>query len=369
MRVLFAIQGEGRGHFTQALTLKAAMEAEGHTVVAAMVGCSPARRLPEFFLRQFRADVVRYDSPNFSPTERTVSLPRSIAFNVRRMPRYARSLKKIRKTIRAARPDVVVNFYELLTGIAYGFYHFHAPMVCIAHQYYFMHRDVNPRGVDRSQVMMLNMFSRATSLGAARRLALSLRPIDDDATARITIVPPLLRREILNADVRRGNFVLAYMLNPGFAADVERFHRRRPDVPLRIFRDKTQKRPVVDVDATLQYHTIDDERFISSMADCRAYATTAGFESVCEAMYMGKPVIMVPSHLEQQCNAADAEMAGAGIVAESFDIDRLLAFAESYRPSVGFARWARSATRVIVGVIEDTVAQRNVLQRRGDMAV
>lgn len=369
MKVLFAIQGEGRGHFTQALTLKAALEARGHTVVAAMVGCSPARRLPEFFLRGFRADVVRYDSPNFSPTERTVSLPRSIAFNVRRMPRYARSLKRIRKVIRTVRPDVVVNFYELLTGIAYGFYHFRAPMVCIAHQYYFMHRDVNPRGVDRSQVLMLNMFSRATSLGAARRLALSLRPIDDDPAARITIVPPLLRREILTAEVSRGNFVLAYMLNPGFAADVERFHRRRPDVPLRIFRDKQQKRPVVDVDQTMQYHTIDDERFIRSMAACCAYATTAGFESVCEAMYMGKPVIMVPSHLEQQCNAADAEMAGAGIVADSFDIDRLLAFAESYRANAGFARWARSAARVIVDAIEDTAMHPRQSTGRDAVAV
>lgn len=355
MRILFAIQGEGRGHFTQALTLRAALEAEGHTVVGAMVGCSRARRLPEFFLRRFgTASLVRYESPNFSPTDRRVDLPRSIAYNMRRIPRYAKSLRKIRKTIRTLRPDAVVNFYELLTGIAYGLYHFRAPMICIAHQYYFMHRDVNPIGVDRSQVVMLNMFSRATSLGAACRLALSMRPMADDPANRITIVPPLLRREVLTADVSRGNYVLAYMLNAGFTADIERFHRRRPDIPLRVFRDKPQKSPVRQVDATLQYHTIDDRRFILSMASCRAYATTAGFESVCEAMYMGKPVVMVPSHLEQQCNAADAQAAGAGIACDHFDIDRLLAFSDQYKPNPAFARWARSAGRIIVGLIEQT---------------
>ena len=37
---------------------------------------------------------------------------------------------------------------------------------------------------------------------------------------------------------------------------------------------------------------------------CKAYASTAGFESVCEAMYLGKPILMVPAHIEQDCNAS-----------------------------------------------------------------
>lgn len=45
------------------------------------------------------------------------------------------------------------------------------------------------------------------------------------------------------------------------------------------------------------------------MAGCKAYASTAGFESVCEAMYLGKPILMVPAHIEQDCNAYDAKKA------------------------------------------------------------
>lgn len=51
------------------------------------------------------------------------------------------------------------------------------------------------------------------------------------------------------------------------------------------------------------------------LANSKAYATTGGFESVCEAMYMGKPVLMVPAHVEQECNAFEAMNQGAGIVA------------------------------------------------------
>jgi hypothetical protein len=46
---------------------------------------------------------------------------------------------------------------------------------------------------------------------------------------------------------------------------------------------------------------------------------------VCEAMYLGKPVVMVPiaGQYEQACNALDGEQSGAGKKADFFDF-RLL---------------------------------------------
>ena len=51
MKILFIIQGEGRGHLTQALSLRQKLMAEGHEIVGVLVGKSPARRLPDFRLR------------------------------------------------------------------------------------------------------------------------------------------------------------------------------------------------------------------------------------------------------------------------------------------------------------------------------
>ena len=45
MKILFIIQGEGRGHLTQALSLRQKLTDEGHQVVGVLVGKSPARRL------------------------------------------------------------------------------------------------------------------------------------------------------------------------------------------------------------------------------------------------------------------------------------------------------------------------------------
>lgn len=49
MKFLFIVQGEGRGHLTQAITLEEILRRNGHEVVEVLVGKSSSRRLPGFF--------------------------------------------------------------------------------------------------------------------------------------------------------------------------------------------------------------------------------------------------------------------------------------------------------------------------------
>ena len=85
---------------------------------------------------------------------------------------------------------------------------------------------------------------------------------------------------------------------------------------------------------------------------CKAYASTAGFESICEAMYFRKPILMVPAHIEQECNAYDAMQNGAGIVDETFNLKRLLDFSKEYQPNFKFTYWVQSAESIILNELE-----------------
>ena len=120
MKFLFIVQGEGRGHLTQALTLEEHLLREGHEVVEVLVGKSRNRELPPFF-RQ--APLSRFESPNFLPTpaNRKNNLTGSILYNIVRLPAFSRSILFIRQRIKASGADIVVNFYELLTGLTYLF--------------------------------------------------------------------------------------------------------------------------------------------------------------------------------------------------------------------------------------------------------
>ncbi len=350
LKYLFIVQGEGRGHLTQAMALERLLTENGHTVTGMLVGKSQARQLPEFFVKGVSAPVMQFDSVNFQPSaeNRTVNMLKSIVYNVEKFPQYLKSILFLKDAIRSSGADVVVNFYELLTGITYFNFKIDIPNISIGHQYLFMHEGFSlaDSGITGTEGLMI--FTKFTSIGAMKKLALSFRAMPDDGRKRIKVVPPVLREEVLAMSPAPGNYIHGYMLNAGFSDDVLKWHERHPEVELRFFWDRWTEPAVKKIDDTLSFYLLDDKEFLRQMSGCMAYASTAGFESVCEAMYFGKPVLMVPSHIEQRCNAFDAMKGGAGISSEFFDLSALLDFTRRFKPDEAFPDWARSARKMIL---------------------
>jgi len=196
MKFLFIVQGEGRGHLTQAITLEEILRRNGHEVVEVLVGKSSSRRLPGFFNRNIHAPVKRFVSPNFLPTpaNKRVSLMRSVAYNLVKLPVYINSINYIRQRIEASGADRVINFYELLTGLTYFLFRPSVPQICIGHQYLFLHKSFEFPKADKVSLALLKFFTVLTSLGAKERLALSFRYMKDDPQNNIRVIPPLLRK-------------------------------------------------------------------------------------------------------------------------------------------------------------------------------
>jgi hypothetical protein len=199
------------------------------------------------------------------------------------------------------------------------------------------------------------------ALGASQKLALSFRSMPEDNHQHISVVPPLLRQDVLQQESKPGDYIHGYMLNAGFSENILNWHKKHPDTPLRFFWDHWEEEPVKKIDSTLSFYQLDDIEFLRQMAGCKAYASTAGFESVCEAMYLGKPILMVPAHIEQECNAFDAMQNGAGIIDHNFNLSNLLRFSQNYKPNRLFVEWVKSAEYIILNEIE-RFAPQNTLQ-------
>ena len=265
---------------------------------------------------------------------------------------YLESIHKISHEIATSGADMVINFYEVLCGMTYLLSRPRVPMVCVGHQYLFLHPDFKFPETHLYSQRWLTWFTRLTCFGASRVMALSIRPYADVEEKDLTVVPPLLRQEVRDITRHHGDYITGYILNAGFAESVMAWHKEHPKVSLRFFWDKKGAPMVTKIDDTLSFHLIDDKAFLDSLANCRAYATTGGFESVCEALYMGKPVLMVPAHIEQECNVADFEREGVGVGAEGFDLSRLLAFSRGYEEDVDFRFWENNAATRIIACLE-----------------
>lgn len=345
MKYLFVVQGEGRGHFTQTLSLKAMLESNGHIVVAVLVGSSAKRTLPDFFTKKIDMEIIRFQSPNFLPTPKGKGSPLliSILYNLLLLPVYIQSLLTIRKTIKDKKPDVVVNFYELLCGVTYGVFNPEPPMINVAHQYYFLTSCFNYTGKNTMQFKLLNGYSRFTAWNSSKILALSFRATDFPYYGKIVFMPPLLRKEVIQSTTQKGDYIHGYLLNSGYSAELTEWSKKNPHSELHFFWDKKNVKESETLTPALTMHTLSDTLFLEYMAGCKAYATTGGFESVCEAMYLQKPVLMVPTHIEQECNVMDALQSGIGVSANEFDLDLLLEFIPKYNKTQEFNYWIHTA--------------------------
>lgn len=349
MRFLFTVQGEGRGHFTQALSLAAILKKHGHEVVAVLIGKSDSRQIPEFFTRKMGAPLFEFDSPSFTSfyKQKRPNIFISMMDNFSRPFVFKDSLRFVKKKIEEYRPDKVINFYEMITGMAYGIYRFDKKMgiemVTLAHQYVLLNPHYKTTAEQDVKYYFLRMLSRITSNRASKILALSFRDMPGAAEKRLVTVPPLLRPEVFNTEGSQGDYIHGYMLNAGYFDEVTAWHRKHPEVPLRFFWDKKEAEEITLVDENFILYKLNDERFLRSMAGCRAYATTSGFESLCEALYFRKPALMVPVHVEQEFNAYDAGLSGIGISAKKFKLGRLLDFLPDYAPDDRFREWVHLA--------------------------
>lgn len=367
LRCLFLVQGEGRGHLTQALSLRRLLRDAGHSVCSVIVGQSQRRAVPSFFQDGFEAPVTFVKSPSFvaDDNDRSVRPWATLWHELARVPAFLRSLRTIDEAVAAHDPDVIVNFFEPLGGFYAMRYRPDVPVVAVGHQYMFHHPAYAFPPGRRAEQWMARAFSRLTAWGAERQLALSLYPAPDRPADRLRVLPPLLRAKLFRqSSPSTDDFFLVYILNSGYAEEVIRWHERNPDVPLHCFWDRLDAAPVEAYDDTLTFHQLDDDKFLSMMARCRGFVSTAGFESVAEAMYLGTPVQVIPvdGHFEQLCNAFDTVRAGAGIRSDRFDVSKLRAFLSDYNASPKrFRQWVRQARSRFIHEIEAAAAREPTL--------
>lgn len=358
-RYVLAVQGEGRGHMTQAISMYDMLIEQGHEVCAVIIGTSGRREIPSFFYEKVKTKIVPLPSPNFITDEKnkSINIPKTLIHNIKELRIYRASLKRIDHLIKEHNPDYVINFYDLLIGLYYRYYEPKAKLICIAHQYIYLHPDFEfPAGrfMDR---LMIKFYTKLTAYKSSKNLALSFYNIHT-RHEDVVIVPPLLRKEVFELSSKQNDFYLVYLVNNGYFEDLIEWHNYNQNIELHCFTDDPSK--LIENyqfnKEKLFVHALNDKMFLEMMSEAKGLASTAGFESVCEAMYLGKPVLMVPvqGHYEQFCNSRDAYKAGAGVFADTFDLSELVNISAKFGTGNKFYKdWVLNAKNRIYSEISN----------------
>jgi len=362
MKIMFCILGEGRGHMTQAIAVKEIVERAGHEVVSVVVGAGRAREIPGFFAEAMRIRVEKIPTFDFAfKNNRKVDLSATAMSILRRLPEYVRAIRKLKTIVRQTRPDVILNFFEAMTGLYALTTWKRPPVVAVAHQFMYGHASYVRAPKLRYQQWVMKWFVRLVGARSSR-VALSFYEAADVPKRRTRICPPILRRRIFGIKPDpNGQFILVYLLNHGYAEQLIKWHKANPATVLHCFYDKPEAPAEEKYDSTLTFHRLDGEKFLRMMAQCKYVACTAGFESLSESAYFGKPLFLVPveNHVEQQINAIDATNIGWGITDSWFNLDRLTELPARIQNTL-FKGWLARADAILLAAMEEAVAGREM---------
>lgn len=355
LRVLFVVQGEGRGHMTQALALADMLRRSGHTVCRTVVGQSKRRRIPTFFSKGIGSPITLVPSPNFiADSQGTIRVGMTVASGAMNAPNYVNAARLLEAVVQEDQPDVIINFYESLVPLWSSIHRSDIPVLAIAHQFMFEHPDYPFPPGKAIQRVTLQQYTRLVGKGASLRLALSFYDIEATTDGTHHVVPPLMRTRVLSADTTdTDGSVLVYLVEPALAEGLKEWSDKRPGVPIHCFWDG----PAYQHSRGLRFHALDGEHFLQRMERCIGVVCTAGFESVSEARWMNKPILMIPvkGHYEQICNAYDAMQHGIGLKCDTMDLDQILDTEPTERGHDTFRTWVLAAEKKITQLIEEAV--------------
>jgi uncharacterized protein (TIGR00661 family) len=324
MRILYGVVGEGMGHAIRSRVVLDHLLAEQHEVEIVA-----SQRAVDFLEQAFedRAEVHRVHGLHIVTEENRVRRGKTVWQNVRdgaeAMPGQIAAYFQL---IRDFQPQAVVSDFESWT---YLFGKLHRLPVFSIDNMQIINRCVIPDdviGPYRTEFEVTKAFIKSKLPYAEHYfIATFFRP--EIRKDRTTLVPPILRPEIIAAKSEEGGHLLVYQTAEGNEALVKAL--QETGLECRIY---GMRRGITEEqrEGQLRYMPFSEPVFIEDLRTSRAVITGGGFTLMSECVYLHKPTLSVPitGHFEQILNGRYLEHEGYGRFATALHGKSVHAFLE-----------------------------------------
>jgi len=310
VRILYGVVGEGMGHATRSSVVLEHLRAAGHDVQVMTSG-----RAKDFLSARF-GGVHEIHGLHFVTEQNRVRLGKSLWSNVLAgatgLPQNVHAYFEL---IRSFDPEVVVSDFESWT---YVFAKMHGLPVISIDNMQVINRCRHPREITSGHEASFDVakaFVKSKLPFANHYLVTSFfrPPLRKERT---TLLPPILRPEILEAPRSDGDHLLVYQTAEGNETLEDTL--QNTGLPCRVYgmhRDLEEDRVI----GNLVHRPFSESGFIADLASARAVVAGGGFTVMSECVYLHKPMLSVPleAQFEQVLNARWLQRLGYGRAAEN----------------------------------------------------
>jgi uncharacterized protein (TIGR00661 family) len=321
MRILYGVVGEGMGHATRSKVVCEHLLTRGHDVKIVVSGRAHGMLSKAF------SDVVEIRGLTIRYVDNRMDRDGTLARNVLAAPAMlAANVGAYFDTVAKFRPDAVISDFD---SFAYLFAKRHGlPVISIDNQQIVSRCKLGKfakAGV-KLDYQLTKAFVRAKLPGCDHYVVTTFfePPIRRKCEADTTLVPPIVRKEILDAKrrARAGEHVLVYQTSTSDTKLLDELQSVREQK----FVVYGLRRSAHRGNTTLKEFS--ETGFVDDLSSARAVVCNGGLSLIGEAIYLGKPIFSVPvrNQYEQVLNARYLEQLGYGLEAPRIEADLLRLF-------------------------------------------
>jgi uncharacterized protein (TIGR00661 family) len=305
------------GHATRSKVIITYLLEQGHEVQAVS-----SARAYQFLNRAFPGRVHEIKGFHLAYRNASVSKLNTAILTLKTGPENLRlNFERYRELLAGFTPDVVISDFESFT---YFFAKMHRlPIISID----------NMQVMSRCSLDIVVPKEERANFSIARNIVKTKVPRSDhyliasffDAPPckeRTTVVPPIIRKEILEAETAGGEHILVYQTSTSQGNLVE-ILQQLPQEQFRVYGFNKEEQH-----GNVQLKAFSEEGFIRDLATAKAVLANGGFSLLSEAVYLRKPICSIPinGQFEQYLNAAYVEKMGFGRHYPQFTADRIKSF-------------------------------------------
>ncbi len=285
--ILYGVNGEGAGHSTRSREIILHLQRSGHHVVAASFDRG-LHNLADV------CEVLEIHGFRFTYVNNAVRYNRTLARSLFQARRATRGIKELTRLIDQRGIDLVITDFEPLTCRAGR--RRKLPVISIDNQHIMTHFKVATPPKSRTDATACKMLVRMMTPHATHYLVTSF--FDAPGLRRNSeLVPPILRRQILDAVPTAEGPILVYVTSPAPALVKVLSSVRAEFIAYGFGREGRE--------GNILYKKPGFQTFFDDLVRAQAIIANAGFSLVTEALHLGKPYLAVPvrNQFEQTFNA------------------------------------------------------------------
>jgi len=317
MKILYGVVGEGMGHAMRSRVTLDHLIKQGHEVEIMVSG-----RAEQFLAKRFHG-VNRIHGFHIIYEENRVKKGSTLWSNaLQGAAGLPGNIAAYFDLIREFKPDLVISDFESWTYL-YGKTH-RLPIISIDNMQIINRCTHAPEILEgaRTDFEVTKAFIKGKLPFCEHYFITTFfyPPVRKDRT---TLVPPILRPEILATTPTRGDHLLVYQTGEGYTTLLDTL--QKSGVECRIY---GMRRGITEeqVEGNLRFRPFSEQGFIDDMASSKGVIAGGGFTTMGEAVYLKKPMLAVPieHQFEQVMNARYLEKEGFGIYAHDQDSNKKL---------------------------------------------